>query len=83
MNSTFWHSFEHTTIKQHVLQGGIVQQERKDHFTIRYCSRSASGHLGSLRGKLLRFYDISVPYCYDVTCIQQMRNKSATHLAKP
>src|SRR5271163_4664568 len=83
MNSTLWHGVEHTAIKQHIFQGGIVQQKRKDHFTFRYCTRSASRHLGTLRGKPLCHYGISIPYRYDVTCIQQMRNKSATHLAKP
>jgi hypothetical protein len=83
MNRTFWHSVEHTTIKQHIFQDGIVQQKRKDHFAFRYCIGSASRYLGTPRGKLLCYCGISVPYRYDMTCIQQMRNKRGTHLAKP
>jgi hypothetical protein len=83
MNRTFWHSVEHTTIKQHIFHHGIVQQKRKDHFAFRYRIRCLSRYFGTLRGKLLCYCGISVPYSYDMTGIQQMRNKSATHPAKP
>jgi hypothetical protein len=32
--------------------------------------RSASRHLGTLHGKLLCYYGISVPYRHNMTCIQ-------------